>query len=108
MPTAEHLPYLLRGAAAYGLSWFDAYLWAYAEACGIPEILSEDFEHGRHYGGGARGGPVPVGRRPRTGAAASVQRLKPLTRPSVVRNQPQSDSPPHAVHQAKDSVYITY
>jgi predicted nucleic acid-binding protein len=39
-----------RGAAAYGLSWFDAHLWAFAEANGIPEILSEDFEHGRHYG----------------------------------------------------------
>lgn len=40
----------LRGMAAYRLSWFDAHLWAYAEANGVPEILSEDFEHGRHYG----------------------------------------------------------
>ena len=40
----------LRGIAAYGLSWFDAHLWAYAEVNGLPEILSEDFEHGRHYG----------------------------------------------------------
>lgn len=40
----------LRGFAAYGLSWYDAHLWAYAEANGIPEILSEDFEHGRYYG----------------------------------------------------------
>lgn len=40
----------LRGAVAYGLSWCDAHFWAYAEACGIPEILSEDFEHGCHYG----------------------------------------------------------
>ena len=41
----------LRGAAAYQLAWFDAHLWAYAERYGIPEILSEDFQHGRRYGG---------------------------------------------------------
>jgi predicted nucleic acid-binding protein len=29
---------------------FDAHLWAYAEVNGIPEILSEDFQHGRYYG----------------------------------------------------------
>jgi predicted nucleic acid-binding protein len=40
----------LRGAAAYQLSWFDAHLWAYAEHFGLPEIISEDFEHGRLYG----------------------------------------------------------
>ena len=40
----------LRGAAAYGLSWFDAHLWAYAEVHGIEELLSEDFQHGRMYG----------------------------------------------------------
>ena len=40
----------LRGAAAYGLSWFDAHLWAYAEVHGIAELLSEDFQHGRMYG----------------------------------------------------------
>lgn len=40
----------LRGAAAYGLSWFDAHLWAYAEVHGLSEILSEDFQHGRMYG----------------------------------------------------------
>ncbi len=40
----------LRGAAVYGMSWYDAHLWAYAEANGIPEILSEDYQHGRHYG----------------------------------------------------------
>ena len=39
-----------RGASVYQLPWFDAHLWAYAEANGIPEILSEDFTHGRHYG----------------------------------------------------------
>jgi predicted nucleic acid-binding protein len=40
----------LRGMAAYRLAWYDAHLWAYAEHYGIPEILSEDFEHGRWYG----------------------------------------------------------
>lgn len=40
----------LRGAAAYGLSWFDANIWAYAEVNGIEELLSEDFQHGRMYG----------------------------------------------------------
>lgn len=40
----------LRGAALYKLSWFDAHLWAYAEAYGLEEILSEDFQHGRLYG----------------------------------------------------------
>lgn len=38
------------GMAAYRLPWYDAHLWAYAEHYGIPEILSEDFEHGRWYG----------------------------------------------------------
>lgn len=40
----------VRGAAAYGLSWFDAHLWAYAEALGIPLLYSEDFQHERKYG----------------------------------------------------------
>jgi len=40
----------LLGRAAYGLPWYDAHLWAYAEHYGLPEILSEDFEHGRWYG----------------------------------------------------------
>lgn len=40
----------IRGAATYGLPWFDAHLWAYAEHYGLSELLSEDFEHGRVYG----------------------------------------------------------
>ena len=40
----------LRGAATYGLSWFDAHLWAYAEVNRIDELVSEDFQHGRLYG----------------------------------------------------------
>jgi predicted nucleic acid-binding protein len=49
-PDREVLLTALRGSAIYGLSWFDAHLWAYAEVFGLSEILSEDFEHGRHYG----------------------------------------------------------
>jgi predicted nucleic acid-binding protein len=40
----------MRGMASYRIAWYDAHLWAYAEYYGIPEILSEDFEHGRWYG----------------------------------------------------------
>ena len=39
-----------RGMAAYGLAWFDAHLWAYAETYGIPQLISEDFQDGRLYG----------------------------------------------------------
>lgn len=49
-PDREVIQTALRGTAMYGLSWFDAHLWAHAEVHGISEILSEDFEHGRHYG----------------------------------------------------------
>ena len=40
----------IRGCAAYQLSWFDAHLWSYAEHYGLPEIITEDFEHERLYG----------------------------------------------------------
>lgn len=50
-PTRELLVTAMRGTATYGLAWFDAQMWAYAETNGLPEILSEDFQHGRHYGG---------------------------------------------------------
>ena len=40
----------LRGAATYGLSWFDAHLWACAEVNGLDELVSEDFQHGRMCG----------------------------------------------------------
>jgi predicted nucleic acid-binding protein len=40
----------LYGMATYRLPWYDAHLWAYAEHYGLPEIISEDFEHGRRYG----------------------------------------------------------
>lgn len=49
-PNADVVTAAARGVAAYRLAWFDAHLWAHAEVFGIPEILSEGFEHGRHYG----------------------------------------------------------
>jgi predicted nucleic acid-binding protein len=49
-PDADVVRTAVRGAATYGLSWFDAHLWAYAERFGLDEILSEDFQHGRVYG----------------------------------------------------------
>ena len=49
-PSDTVLRMALRGTATYGLSWFDAHLWAYAEAHGIATLLSEDFQHGRMYG----------------------------------------------------------
>jgi predicted nucleic acid-binding protein len=49
-PNRETLRTAIRGAATYGLQWFDAHLWACAEVNGLAEILSEDFQHGRHYG----------------------------------------------------------
>jgi predicted nucleic acid-binding protein len=49
-PNEPILRLALRGAAAYGLSWFDAHMWAYAEFTGLSEIFSEDFQHDRVYG----------------------------------------------------------
>ena len=51
----------LRGAAAYGLEWFDAHLWAYAEYYGLSDLISEDFEHGRLYGSVRIRNPFRVG-----------------------------------------------
>jgi predicted nucleic acid-binding protein len=49
-PNRETMRTAIRGAATYGLQWFDAHLWACAEVNGLHELLSEDFQHGRHYG----------------------------------------------------------
>ena len=49
-PDEELMRIALRGSAAYGLAWFDAHMWAYAERFGVSELLSEDFENGRLYG----------------------------------------------------------
>ena len=50
-PNAVLFRTALYGMATYQLPWFDAHLWAYAEHFGLQEIISEDFEHGRLYGG---------------------------------------------------------
>ena len=50
-PTREVLLTAMRGTATYGLPWFHAHMWACAEVNGLTELLSEDFQHGRHYGG---------------------------------------------------------
>ena len=49
-PTAEVFHIALWGMATYQFAWYDAHLWAYAEHYDLPEILSEDFDHGRKYG----------------------------------------------------------
>lgn len=49
-PDEELARLALRGGPAYGLSWFDAHMWAYAERNGLDELISEDFQHGRLYG----------------------------------------------------------
>jgi predicted nucleic acid-binding protein len=49
-PTPEVLTTGMRGMTMYGFSWFDALIWAAAEVHGVDELLSEDFQHGWHYG----------------------------------------------------------
>jgi predicted nucleic acid-binding protein len=49
-PDEEVVRAAIRGAATYGLSWFDAHMWAYAERFGLDTLWSEDFENGRLYG----------------------------------------------------------
>lgn len=49
-PDADVLTAALNGVIKYGLSWYDAHLLAYAQVNDVSEILSEDFQHGRHYG----------------------------------------------------------
>ncbi len=70
-PDRDVLTTALRGVATYGLSWFDAHLWAYAEVFGVAEIMSEDFEHGRHYGSVRVNNPFLA-------ASDQVQELPPL------------------------------
>jgi predicted nucleic acid-binding protein len=41
----------LHGVTAHQLSWYDAHMWAHAEMLGMTELLTEDFQHGRVYGG---------------------------------------------------------
>ena len=50
-PTAEVVRTALSGVSRHGLSWYDAHLWAYAAVRGLPELLTEDLQDGRNYGG---------------------------------------------------------
>ncbi len=50
-PDAHLVRVALQGMAAYELSWWDAHTWAYAEVHGIETLYSEDYQHGRWYGG---------------------------------------------------------
>ncbi len=49
-PNTDVVRTALRGMAAYGLSWFDAHMWAYAKVFGLTELVTEDFQAGRLYG----------------------------------------------------------
>jgi predicted nucleic acid-binding protein len=49
-PDARVVRAACHGMATYGLSWFDAHMWAYAEVNGLTTLYSEDFQHGRWYG----------------------------------------------------------
>jgi predicted nucleic acid-binding protein len=40
----------MRSRTVFGLSWWDAHMWSYAEYWGIPLLYSEDFQHNRVYG----------------------------------------------------------
>ena len=46
-PNEAVLRAALRGFVAYGISWYDAHSWAYADAYGLAQIISADFKHGR-------------------------------------------------------------
>jgi predicted nucleic acid-binding protein len=50
-PDAHLVRVALQGMAAYELSWWDAHMWAYAEVHGLEILYSEDYQHGRWYGG---------------------------------------------------------
>jgi predicted nucleic acid-binding protein len=49
-PTENILRLALYGTATFGLSWFNAHLWAYAEHYRCTTLYSEDLQHDRYYG----------------------------------------------------------
>ena len=49
-PKQEQFVTALRGWRTYGMSWFDAHLWSFAEFYQIECIYSEDFQNQRIYG----------------------------------------------------------
>jgi predicted nucleic acid-binding protein len=50
-PDPEVVRTALLGVPSHGLSWYDAHQWAYAAVYRIPELLTEDMQDGRDYGG---------------------------------------------------------
>ncbi|MPZ52103.1 MAG: PIN domain-containing protein [Acidimicrobiia bacterium] len=50
-PTEGTVRAAFLGVMLYQLSWFDAHLWAYADERGLDTLWTEDFQHGRRYGG---------------------------------------------------------
>jgi predicted nucleic acid-binding protein len=49
-PSEAQVRLALRGCLTYGLNWFDAHLWSFAELNGVDVLYSEDFQHERVYG----------------------------------------------------------
>jgi predicted nucleic acid-binding protein len=49
-PTEAQVRLAVRGWLTYGLSWFDAHLWSFAEVNGVDVLYSEAFQHDRVYG----------------------------------------------------------
>jgi predicted nucleic acid-binding protein len=70
-PDENVLATAIESPSGYQLSWYDAHLLAYAQVYGMDELFSEDFEHGRHYGGVRAVDPF-------LSAADSIHELPPL------------------------------
>lgn len=49
-PSEAQVRLALRGCLTYGLGWFAACLWSFAEINGVDVLYSEDFQHDRVYG----------------------------------------------------------
>lgn len=49
-PKQDQYIIALRGWRTYGMSWFDAHLWSFAEYYQMDILYSEDFQHLREYG----------------------------------------------------------
>ncbi len=56
--TAETILESARGVVEHQFSFYDAQIWATAKLNGIPDVLSEDFSHGRRIEGVAFRNPL--------------------------------------------------
>jgi predicted nucleic acid-binding protein len=50
-PSGPLLHLAIQGWSTYRFGWFNAHMWAYAEYFGLATLYSEDYQHGRLYGG---------------------------------------------------------